>query len=81
MGGGCFAQDSQRCLTSCQPTPIHLTPHDPTVGAGLPAMTASQPTPIYLTPHNPTVWACSRRRTDSQHSWMVYISIAAVTAP
>ena len=38
---------------------------------------------IYL-PDTPTIplWerACSRRRPDSQHSWIVYISIAAVTA-
>ena len=40
-----------------QPTPIYLTPHDPTVGAGLPAMAASQPTLIYLTPHDQPVGA------------------------
>ena len=91
--------------TASQPTPIHLTPHNPNVGAGLPAMTASQPTPIHLALHNPmwelaclrwrppsrrlSTWqptiklwerACSRRRSGSQHSWIVYISIAAVTA-
>ena len=44
-------------MTACQPTPICLTPHNPNVGAGLPAMTASQPTPIYLIPHNPNVGA------------------------
>ncbi len=44
-------------MAASQPTPIHLTPHDQPVGAGLPAMAASQPTPIHLTPHNPTVGA------------------------
>ena len=33
-------------MTACQPTPIYLAPHDPTVGAGLPAMTASQSTQL-----------------------------------
>ncbi|RXE53816.1 hypothetical protein B4O85_02925 [Pseudomonas azotoformans] len=57
MGGGCFAQDPQRCLTPCQPTFTYLTPRNPTVGAGLPAMTGCQPTFTYLTPRNPTVGA------------------------
>ncbi|NCE91562.1 hypothetical protein DK871_15960 [Pseudomonas sp. L13] len=33
--------------TARQPPHIHLTHHDPTVGAGLPAMTASQSTLLY----------------------------------
>ncbi|MBS7714756.1 hypothetical protein KIN09_11165, partial [Vibrio cholerae] len=34
-----------------------MTPCNPTVGAGLPAMAAYQQTLLYLTPHNPTVGA------------------------
>ncbi|OPB28962.1 hypothetical protein BFW90_13835 [Pseudomonas fluorescens] len=34
-----------------------VQPHDPIVGAGLPAMTACQPTPIYLTPCDQPVGA------------------------
>ncbi|MQB18860.1 hypothetical protein DXU77_28010, partial [Pseudomonas lactis] len=33
-------------MAACQATPIYLTPHDPTVGAGLPAKTASQSTQL-----------------------------------
>ncbi|ATN13206.1 hypothetical protein CRN80_27890 [Pseudomonas sp. FDAARGOS_380] len=44
-------------VTVRQPTPISLTHHDQTVGAGLPAMTACQPTPISLTPRDQTVGA------------------------
>jgi len=38
-------------------TDIYLTPRDPIVGAGLPAMTPCQPTAISLTPHHPNVGA------------------------
>jgi len=44
-------------MAAFQPTPIHLTPHNPNVGAGLPAMTAWQPTLIYLTRRSPNVGA------------------------
>ena len=47
-------------MTACQPPHIYLTPHNPTVGAGLPAMTAYQPTSINLIPHNPTVCGLAR---------------------
>ncbi|TKK01828.1 hypothetical protein PflCFBP13510_23035 [Pseudomonas fluorescens] len=45
-------------MAACQPPPIYLTPHDPTVGAGLPAMTPSQPTNIYLTPQRSNCVDC-----------------------
>ncbi|PMY72166.1 hypothetical protein C1X27_04815 [Pseudomonas sp. MPR-AND1B] len=37
-------------------------------------VTTGQPAHIHLTPRDQTVGAgCSRRRPDSQHSWIVYI--------
>ena len=36
---------------------LYLTPRDPNVGAGLPAMTARQPTPFYLMPRDSNVGA------------------------
>ncbi|OWQ39941.1 hypothetical protein CDH05_19245 [Pseudomonas lactis] len=44
-------------MTTCQPTPIDLTPRDPIVGAGLPAIAACQPPSIYLAPHDQPVGA------------------------
>ena len=45
------------CVTACQLPHIYQTPHDRTVGAGLPAMTAYLPILLSLTPHNLTVGA------------------------
>ncbi|NCE93085.1 hypothetical protein DK871_23920 [Pseudomonas sp. L13] len=60
-------------MTACQPAPIYLTPRNPTVGAGLPAMTACQPAPIYLTPRNPTVGAGLPAMTPCQ-STPIYLT-------
>ena len=44
-------------MAARQPMHIYLTPRDPSVGAGLPAMAAYQPTLLYLKPNDPTVGA------------------------